>query len=66
MNLVKTVTTTAGEIASVEAINLSVGQETPIATLRYTVGVSTTEIDIIRYNTATPQVVPTGVFEVDK
>jgi len=62
----ETITTLEGELAQVEQINLSVGQEIPIARLRYTTGVSTTAIEVIAYNTSTPTRVPDNVFVIGK
>ena len=47
-----------GKTAKVEEINLQTGQETPLAKLRYTIGPSTTSIDLIDANLPTDGPVP--------
>ena len=58
-----------GNTAKVERVNLQTGQETPLAQLRYTVGTSTTSIEVVAYrvdNTAADAVVPAGTFTAGK
>ena len=58
-----------GDTAKVEQVNLQTGQETPLAQLRYTVGLSTTSIEVVAYrtdNTAADEVVPAGTFTAGK
>lgn len=62
----ETITTIDQRLAQVESLNLSVGQETPIASLRFTTGVSSQSVDVIKYNTSTPQAVDEGTFVVGK
>ena len=55
------VTNFDGDTAKVEQVNLQTGQEIPLAQLRYTVGLSTTSIEVVAYrtdNTAADAVVP--------
>ena len=58
----------AGEKAKVEEINLSVGQQSPIAKLRYTIGTGTTNVEVISYGSTTQvsEPPPAGTFEVNK
>ena len=65
----ETVTNLTGETAIVEQINLATGQETPLAQLRYTVGPSTTSIEVVAYktnNATADQVVPDNTFVATK
>ena len=58
-----------GDTAKVEQVNLQTGQEIPLAQLRYTVGLSTTSIEVVAYridNTAADEVVPAGTFTAGK
>ncbi|QBQ74973.1 structural protein [Cyanophage S-RIM4] len=52
-----------GDTAKVEEINLAKGQETPLAKLRYTVGTSTLNIEVIASD-GTLGPIADGVFEV--
>ena len=56
------ITNLNGEIADVEEINLEVGQERPLARLRYTIGVSTAVIEVLNYASVIPQPVEPGTF----
>ena len=61
----ETVTNFEGDTARVEQVNLQTGQETPLAQLRYTIGLSTTSIEVVKYqtdNSAADEVVPAGTF----
>ena len=58
----ETITNLDAEIATIEEINLEVGQDRPIARLRYTVGVSTTSIEVLDYASVTPAPVEPGTF----
>ena len=63
------VTNFQGDTAQVEAINLQKGQETPLAQLRYTIGLSTTSVEVVKYktdNSAADEAVPAGTFTTTK
>ena len=63
------VTNFDGDTAKVEQVNLQTGQEIPLAQLRYTVGLSTTSIEVVAYrtdNTAADAAVPAGTFTAGK
>ena len=55
-----------GEKAKIEEINLSVGQQSPIAKLRYTIGTGTTTFEVVSYGSSStvPSPPPAGTFEV--
>ena len=58
----ETVTDLSGDTAVVESINLETGQELPLAKLRYTIGPSTTTVEVIDYSAATDSPVSDGTF----
>ena len=63
------VTNFTNDVAKVEKVNLQTGQETPLAQLRYTVGLSTTSIEVVAYrtdNTAADTFVAEGTFTLTK
>ena len=65
----ETVTNFEGNTAKVERVNLQTGQETPLAQLRYTIGLSTSSIEVVKYrtdNTAADEPVPAGTFVATK
>ena len=53
-----------GDEAVIERVNLQTGQETPIAELRYAIGLSTTQIEVIPSTGIPSQVI--DVFEVNE
>ena len=59
----ETITNLTGDVAKVERINLDTGAETPIAQLRYQIGVSTTSFEVINDN-GTLGPLPAGTFVV--
>ena len=59
----ETLTNFDGDTAKVEEINLEKGQEIPRALLRYTVGVSTTQFEVIQID-GTEAPVPTNTFTI--
>ena len=65
----ETITNLTGDTAIVEQINLATGQETPLAQLRYTIGPSTTSVEVVAYktdNSTADAVVPLNTFTVTK
>ena len=60
----ETITNLGGEKAKIEEINLSVGQQSPIAKLRYTIGTGSTTVEVISYGSTTqaPAPPPAGTF----
>ena len=65
----ETITNLTSDTAKVEQINLATGQETPLAQLRYTIGPSTTDFEVVEYktdNSAADTVVPVGTFTATK
>ena len=58
------VTNFSGDTAKVESINLQSGQEVPLAKLRYTIGISTTNFEVIDSTSQTAAPVEEGVFVV--
>lgn len=56
------ITNISGDTAVVEEINLSVGQERPLARIRYTIGLSTTNIEVVDYANVVDSPVPAGTF----
>ena len=63
-NFGESVTNFDGDTAVVEQVNLQSGQETPLAKLRYTIGPSTTSIDVVSANSETDAPVPEGTFNI--
>ena len=61
----ETVTNLTGDTAKVEQINLETGSETPLAKLRYSIGTSTTSLEVIP-STGDPAPVAAGTFEAAK
>jgi hypothetical protein len=59
----ETIRNLSGDTAKVEEINLARGQETPLAKLRYTIGPSTFDIEVVP-STGNPGPIAAGVFEV--
>ena len=57
----ETITNFDGDTAKVEQINLETGQEVPLANLRYGIGTSTTEFEIINVTTTPAPVVNTNI-----
>lgn len=64
----ETVSTLGKDLAQVETINLSVGQERPIANLRFTTGVDSTSFQVTRYSSGNVTSLPVlaGTFVVGK
>lgn len=58
------ITNLNGSIAEVEEINLTIGQNTPIARLRYGIGVSTTTFEVVDPRAASATPVSVGTFVV--
>jgi hypothetical protein len=54
-----------GDTAKVERINLATGQETPIADVRFSIGISTVQFDVIQIRTdGVEAALPDGTFTV--
>ena len=64
----ETVSTLGRDLAQVETINLSVGQERPIANLRFTTGGDSTSFQVTRYSSGTVTSLPVlpNTFVVNK
>ncbi len=56
------ITNLDGDLAVVETINLETGQETPIAKLRYGIGASTTNVEVVSTAAGVDTPVPIGTF----
>ncbi|AOO10673.1 hypothetical protein RW060613_085 [Synechococcus phage S-RIM8] len=64
----ESITNLEGNTAVIEDVNLESGSETPLAKLRYGVGISTTSLEVINYTSTVdePQNVPAGTFVVNQ
>ncbi|AMO42876.1 virion structural protein [Cyanophage S-RIM50] len=64
----ETITNLEGNTAVVEDVNLERGSETPLAKLRYGIGVSTTSIEVISYDSTNdePENPAAGTFELNE